>query len=240
MVALATRPSGGSTARSYQTKTATVMLGRWQFAGYSSRNSRQGSLYFSSHSTQTTSVGRKASSTSPQDAPFQRNKACTQSLSCSGVEVLGDQRAPVIDVLARFVTRVQRDERPIAWSCARHENDLDAEPVFDGSAHRVENAFAVRRFPADMHNRLRVAGPAPDAIAASAASPISTCRRATMLGLLGEMYAGRLAKLLVSALMPVNLLEPVGPRQPASAVSTSFTQYEVPSGITSSLKLYEG
>ena len=27
---------------------------------------------------------------------------------------------------------------------------------------------------------------------------------------------------------------------PGSAVSTSFTQYEVPSGITSSLKLYDG
>ena len=57
-------------------------------ARYSVKNIARGSLYFVSHSSQKTSVGRKASSTSDQAAPFRRNRTPTKSLSCSGSKSL--------------------------------------------------------------------------------------------------------------------------------------------------------
>jgi hypothetical protein len=75
-----------------------------------------------------------------------------------GIEVFGDQRAPIIDAVAAFAARMQRGQGPVAEHChpLDHENHLDAEQPLDGSAHRVEDRFALGRIPADLHDLLGI------------------------------------------------------------------------------------
>ena len=127
-------------------------------ARYSVKNIARGSLYFVSHSSQKTSVGRKASSTSDQDSAVPPQQDADKIAVLFGIEVFGKKRPPVIDAISRGIARMHCGIGPIAEDRhpLDHKNDLDAEPAFDRNAGHVENRHSLGRISCDMHDLLRV------------------------------------------------------------------------------------